>query len=588
MSIASKSQTIYTGCADIREAIREEDSTKGGGLITTLGDQIRALFARRFVYTWNKENIYEDDGEGGQSLVGTNYTNGRLLVTGNRLPDKQFLNNTSLISVNLPATITEIGSSSSNNLGQCFSGCSNLEYINAEKITKLGYCSFKGTALRDIKLLNLQYIHTGGIFYGCTKLVSATISGPITSLNSAYSNGTFRNCTSLKTVYLDGSNIVSIGRECFEGCSALTTVSGIENIKTFGQDAFYGCTPFGGFTLTEATSIGLTSFAGCRGDNFYLGNKVTTISNEAFCQATSTLNDSKQVSLAGVINLPLLTSLGAGSFANTKITEIQSLGNISSLPAAAGYSTGTFKRCVLLTTVHLPAITSIGNVCFADCSALETVTIDGSTSISVGNYAFSACTSLTTFPFERISYLGDYAFQYCYALVDDGVIDIPNCTSVGAYCAFRMCTGLTGTLKLDSVINLTGVDWCPGNNIARFHTYSFMSIQNLSSTNSNRGSFNDNTYLQKIILGPNAVNLGNRTFQGCTNLMTVVLYAETPPTIYSTTFYATVQTGGPANRKYYVPYSSDHSILNAYQTATNWSSFASQIYELTPDGEIPE
>lgn len=585
MSIASKSQTIYTGCADIRAAIREEDSTKGGGLITTLGDQIRALFARKFVYTWNKEDIYEDDGEGGQALVGTDYTNGRLLVTGNKLPDKQFLNNISLISVILPATITEIGSSNSNNLGQCFSGCSNLEYINAEKITKLGYRSFRGTALRDIKLLNLQYIHTGGIFYGCTKLVSATISGPITSLTSGYSEGTFRNCISLKTVYLDGSNIVSIGRECFKSCSALTTVSGIENIKTFGQDAFYDCTSFGGFTLTEATSVGANAFAGCRGNDFYLGNKVTSISSGAFCNS---LSDSNRVSLAGVINLPLLTSLGTGSFANTKITEVQSLGSITSLPAAGGYDTGTFKRCKFLTDVHLPAITSIGSVCFADCSSLETVTVDGSTNISVGNYAFSDCTSLTTFPFERISYLGDYAFQYCYALVDDGVIDIPNCTSVGAHCAFRMCTGLTGTLKLDSVINLTYVDWCPGNDIARFNTYSFMSIQNLSGTNANRGSFNDNTYLQKIILGPSAVNLGNRTFQGCSNLMTVVLYAETPPTIYSTTFYAAGRSGGPANRKYYVPYSSDHSILDAYQTATNWSSFASQIYELTPDGEIPE
>ena len=95
--------------------------------------------------------------------------------------------------------------------------------------------------------------------------------------------------------------------------------------------------------------------------------------------------------------------------------------------------------------------------------------------------------------------------------------------------------------------------------------------------------------LKKVTIGPGCTGVGGRAFQGCTSIKTVVLYAETPPVITSSTFSAVGPTpGGPADRKYYVPYSSDHSILNAYQTATNWSSFASQIYELNPDGTIQE
>ena len=49
----------------------------------------------------------------------------------------------------------------------------------------------------------------------------------------------------------------------------------------------------------------------------------------------------------------------------------------------------------------------------------------------------------------------------------------------------------------------------------------------------------------------------------------------TPPTLASTSNMFTVN----ANVKIYVPYSADHSILNAYQTASNWTSFASYIEE---------
>ena len=41
---------------------------------------------------------------------------------------------------------------------------------------------------------------------------------------------------------------------------------------------------------------------------------------------------------------------------------------------------------------------------------------------------------------------------------------------------------------------------------------------------------------------------------------------------------------GNNNIKVYVPYSSDHSILEAYKTATNWSTYASLMVE-EPQGE---
>jgi len=57
------------------------------------------------------------------------------------------------------------------------------------------------------------------------------------------------------------------------------------------------------------------------------------------------------------------------------------------------------------------------------------------------------------------------------------------------------------------------------------------------------------------------------------------LLPTTPPNLSSTnafTYIGREVTGGCV---FYVPYSSDHSILEAYQTATNWSTYASQMQE---------
>lgn len=76
---------------------------------------------------------------------------------------------------------------------------------------------------------------------------------------------------------------------------------------------------------------------------------------------------------------------------------------------------------------------------------------------------------------------------------------------------------------------------------------------------------------------------GGYTFAGfnCQSLKTLIVRATTPPNLTSTNgLNAGVVT-------IYVPYSADHSVLNAYKAATNWSSMAGQIYELDENGEIP-
>ena len=600
MSIASKSQTIYTGCADIRAAIREEDSTKGGGLITTLGDQIRALFARRFVVLWRKTDITEDDGEGNQVVTGTTYTQEKINFTGSTsIPGLRFQNDTSLISVILPETITKIGNNNDyyDQRGS-FQGCSNLESINLENIQLIARGAFEGTALRSLNLASLTTA-TRNCFRNCTKLREVKISGPITNLANADGStdtGMFYNCSDLKSISL--GNVTALGRSTFKNCSSLETVTGIENLRTIGVEAFKNCIKLGGFTLTEARTIGSEAFRYLHGADYYLGNNVTSIGNDAFYNYTGVWpTTADENPLSGVVNLPNLTSLGGASLVNTRITEIQNLGTITTIPSRneSPVLTGAFMCCRYLETVHLPAtLTSIGIRAFESCTSLDSVVVDGTQDFSVEDWAFESCTSLTIegFPWNRIAgHLGTKAFAGCTSLVYNGVLDLSKVTSIAAQqsapFAFFDCPGMTCDILLDGITDTLGIDVFTGNHYYR--SLSFMGIQGyLCSPSSNRNTFGTmNGNFEKVTIGPGCTGVGGRAFQACSSLKTVVLYAETPPVITSATFNYSNQVGGPADRKYYVPYSSDHSILNAYQTATNWSSFASQIYELNPDGTIP-
>lgn len=77
--------------------------------------------------------------------------------------------------------------------------------------------------------------------------------------------------------------------------------------------------------------------------------------------------------------------------------------------------------------------------------------------------------------------------------------------------------------------------------------------------------------LSPIILPSTITSIGKWAL---TQTKVVIIYASTPPTIDSATF------GASFIQKIYVPYSADHSVLTAYQNATNWSNYASKMEEL--------
>lgn len=87
--------------------------------------------------------------------------------------------------------------------------------------------------------------------------------------------------------------------------------------------------------------------------------------------------------------------------------------------------------------------------------------------------------------------------------------------------------------------------------------------------------------LSEVTVPADVVSIADYAFYGCWGLRKLHMLPTTPPTLANTRAFQGLM--GQSGRKIYVPYSEDHSILEAYKTATNWSSFASNIEEESND-----
>lgn len=86
------------------------------------------------------------------------------------------------------------------------------------------------------------------------------------------------------------------------------------------------------------------------------------------------------------------------------------------------------------------------------------------------------------------------------------------------------------------------------------------------------------SFITKLVIPASVTNIAATAFAGNTHLEEVHLKPETPPTLSNTNAFSS-QISDASNCIFYVPYSEDHSILEAYKTATNWSTFASKMQE---------
>lgn len=218
-----------------------------------------------------------------------------------------------------------------------------------------------------------------------------------------------------------------------------------------------------------------------------------------------------------------------------RVTKIE-IGN-----GVAGLGSQPFMNLSNLTTVSIPVtcIDASADPAFtSDTASIKGIVLPNGTT-ALGNQSRNNAASRISLPKTITSIsTGQYYRSVKKLVIPDGV------TSAVAY-TFREMYSIS-RLRLSS-----GVTSYP-DNFTQTMGVALEEITIPSGVTSIGANFMNNSRLSKIHLKP-----------------------TTPPTLSNVNAFPNL--GSTA--KFYVPYSADHSILAAYQSATNWSSFASKMVE---------
>ena len=240
--------------------------------------------------------------------------------------------------------------------------------------------------------------------------------------------------------YIDGYEVVAIGKRAFWGCTTLTDITIPDSLTSIGAGAFSGCSSLKSITFGSGiASIGEAAFFRC--DDL---EDVYVTDLEAWLNIVFILPDNYELMQSeshgthqpnGRANLHFLDENG------NEMTSIVIPESVTSIRE------GAFTACRSLTSITIGNhVTSIGDGAFSGCSSLSNVEIPNSVTI-IDKSAFYRCSSLSSIVIpDSVTSIGWRAFAFC-----DSVTSVTigkGVTSIYSD-AFRDCTGIKDVYVTD-------------------------------------------------------------------------------------------------------------------------------------------
>jgi len=223
-----------------------------------------------------------------------------------------------------------------------------------------------------------------------------------------------------------------------------------------------------------------------------------------------------------------------------------------------------FNSCYSLKTITLPdTVKSVGTYLFQDCYSLTSVIIPRSMDISSGNMFYTAYNLNTISMPPTVELIGTSVFYNCYNLEH---VTIPKDCFLNNNYAFYNCYKLK-KLFIPQSTTILGTNAFYGARAATSVTI----YGDLTSVGSS--SFATCYGLTSITFPASVTSIASGAFSNCYSIKEYHLKPTTPPTL------AGAINGMATDCVIYVPYSEDHSVLAAYQAASNWSTYASRMVE---------
>jgi len=301
-----------------------------------------------------------------------------------------------------------------------------------------------------------------------------------------------------------------------------------------------------------------------------------TSQNETLAQGDVRLIDYRYTAMTEAIIGDCVTTIGTGAFDDCDSLTSATIGNsVRSIDSSA------FAYCDILPSITIPnSVTSIGNAAFYHCPSLTSITIPNSVT-NIGSHAFHDCRSLASVTIgSGVTSIGDNNFSTCPSLTS---ITISNSVTRILHEAFAGCTSLPsitipnsvtriGEFAFSNCTSLTSVTIGSGvTTIDKDAFYGCTSLPSItipnSVTNIGNDAFGHCTSLTSVTIGSGVTYIESWAFSMCSGLTSITCNAVTPPTLGSNVFNKT------NNCPIYVPSES----VNAYKTASGWSTYANRI-----------
>lgn len=452
---------------------------------------------------------------------------------------------------------------------KAFGGCKNLSTINnIEYIKNFAPYVFANTAIVTLSLEDV--VISESAFAGITTLKEVRIK-----TNIELGKRAFANCENLETIIIDAP---ALGEESFNNCTKLNNIT-LTNVSEIKSSVFKGCTTLSNIESSIITKIGDYAFSDCTNlSNISFENveeigayafastdlKITNqLTNVTFGDTLKLINNYAFANCANLTTVNLGSNIEyLGSFAFSNCPNLTSFATTSTIKVI---NEAVFAEDELLVDVEINGIEYINDAAFYNCYALEN--IDLSNVVEIGMQAFNNCNALISVNLPKVKKLGPGAFLQAYNLTNINVpvieyIDAQALSCIGieeiklpATLTYVAPTAFYYNLNHVKFTNDQGKDTCEINDYIRLdkgvlytatandkyllsayptakpdETYEV--LFNTVRIEEYAGYFNNK--IEKLILPDTLKLIGNMSFYGCTNLITVEFKSTVAPILEGT------------------------------------------------------
>ena len=459
-------------------------------------------------------------------------------LTGINLPNTvvtigsgAFKNDSSLKIVGLPTAITIVGA-------QAFMNCSALEAISfGDSLTSIENEAFTNCCcLQEIEIPDTVTTIGNKAFMGCSSLQEVTIGNGITEITSycfsdceqltsivlpenleLISSFAFANCKNIRTITSLPTTLETIGMNCFEGCSSLTTIELPNTLVSLGANAFNNCISLRSIVIPDnVTTIGTKVFNGCNNISITINN---ILLNSVAPNVSSSTYDNQL--LKGCKNYSISIIAGTNSLADYcfyNCTEMNSIALPSDITAIGEYC---FYNCTGLNEISLPSqLSSLGNSALENCSSILLLELNNDVS-SIGNRVFAGCSNLRSIILSNtLKTIGDNAFEKCVKL--SSIIIPDSVTTIGSN-LFNCISGINIKIKSDLLGAHAPTTVGTSYNDVFIGCTNFTVELSSSSFNIRANTFMNCTELKGITMPSTIKKLYNYAFYNCENLPSIDL-----------------------------------------------------------------